>query len=102
LSGGNVLAVEAAVNILRVRALVGVLPLFFNQWMPMVVMIMMVVMVVMIMMMVMVIVMMVVIVWLTLLPGSPGHPQGDQHDQYPRDQLEPGLRRMRIPAPAKP
>ena len=31
LSGGDILTAEAPVNILRVSALVGVLPLFFNQ-----------------------------------------------------------------------
>ena len=83
LSGGDVLAAEAPVNILRVRALVGVLPLFFNQRVFVVVMFMMMVMV---MVMVMVVVMIMVVmmsVWLALFPGSPRHPQGDRNDQYP-------------------
>ena len=77
LSGGDVLAAEAPVNILRMRALVGVLPLFFNQRVFVVVMFMMMVMVVVMIMVVM------MIVWLALFPGSPRHPQGDRNDQYP-------------------
>ena len=79
LSGGDVLAAEAPVNILRMRALVGVLPLFFNQRVFVVVMFMMMVMV-MVVVMIMVVMM---IVWLALFPGSPRHPQGDRNDQYP-------------------
>lgn len=79
LSGGDVLAAEAPVNILRMRALVGVLPLFFNQRVFVVVMFMMVVMV----MMVVMIMVVMMIVWLALFPGSPRHPQGDRNDQYP-------------------
>ena len=77
LSGGDILTAEAPVNILRVRALVGVLPLFFNQRVFVVVMFMMMVMVVVMIMVVM------MIVWLALFPGSPRHPQGDRNDQYP-------------------
>ena len=75
LSCGDVLSAKAPVDILRVRALVGILPLLFNQRVFVVVMIMMMVMVVMIVM--------VMIVWLALFPGSPRHPQGDRNDQYP-------------------
>ena len=82
------------------RALVGVLPLFFNQRVFVVVMFMMIVMV-MVMVVVMIMVVMM-IVWLALFPGSPRHPQGDRNDQHPGDQLEPGFGRMRIPAPTKP
>ena len=81
LSGGDVLTAEAAVNILRVSALVSVLPLFFNQPVFVVVMFMMMVMVV-VMVVVMIMVVMM-IVWLALFPGSPRHPQGDRNDQYP-------------------
>ena len=81
LSGGDVLAAEAPVNILRMRALVGVLPLFFNQRVFVVVMFMMMAMV-MVMVVVMIMVVMM-IVWLALFPGSPRHPQGDRNDQYP-------------------
>lgn len=100
LSGGDVLAAEAPVNILRMRALVGVLPLFFNQRVFVVVMFMMMVMV-MVMVVVMIMVVMM-IVWLALFPGSPRHPQGDQHDQNPGNQLKPGLRSICIPSPTKP
>ena len=79
LSGGDILTAEAPVNILRVSALVGVLPLFFNQRVFVVVMFMMMVMV-MVVVMIMVVMM---IVWLALFPGSPRHPQGDRNDQYP-------------------
>ena len=95
---------EAPVNILRVSALVGVLPLFFNQRV-FVVMVMMIMMVVMDMVMVVVVVIMVVmmmIVRLALFPGSPRHPQGDRNDQHPGNQLEPGFGRVCIPAPTKP
>lgn len=83
LSGGDVLAAEAPVNILRVRALVGVLPLFFNQRVFVVVMFMMVVMVMVMVMMVVMIMVVMMIVWLAFFPGSPRHPQGDRNDQYP-------------------
>ena len=100
LAGGDVLTAEAPVNILRVSALVGVLPLFFNQrvFVVVVVMIMMVVMVIVVVIMVV----MMMIVRLALFPGSPRHPQGDRNDQPPGNQLEPGFRRMCIPAPTKP
>ena len=83
LSCGDILTAEAPVNILRVSALVGVLPLFFNQrvFVVVVVMIMMVVMVMVIVVVIMVVMMM--IVRLALFPGSPRHPQGDRNDQYP-------------------
>lgn len=85
LSGGDVLAAEAPVNILRMRALVGILPLCFNQRVFVVVMFMMMVMVMVMVMVVVVVMIMVVmmIVWLALFPGSPRHPQGDRNDQYP-------------------
>ena len=99
LSCRHVLSVKAPVDILRVRALVGVLPLLFNQRVFMG-MIMVVVMVMVMVMMVVAIVMM--IVWPALFPGSPRHPQGDCNDQHPGDQLEPGFGRMCVPAAAKP
>ena len=83
LSGGDVLAAEAPVNILRMRALVGVLPLCFNQRVFVVVMFMMMVMVMVVVMVVVVIMVVMMIVWLALFPGSPRHPQGDRNDQYP-------------------
>lgn len=89
LSGGDVLASEAPVNILRVGALVSVLPLVINQRM-FVVVIMLVVMV-MVMVVVVMMVVMMRIVRLALFPGPLCHPQGDQDDQDSRDQLEPRL-----------
>ena len=100
LSGSDILTAEAPVNILRVSALVGVLPLFFNQRVFVVMMIMMVVMVMVVMVVIMVVMMM--IVRLALFPGSPRHPQGDRNDQHSGDQLELGFGRVRIPAPTKP
>lgn len=102
LPGSDVLSVETTVNILGMRALVGVLPLFFNQLMTMVVMIMMMVVVVVVVVVVIVVMVMMMLVRLALFPGAPGHPERDRNDQHARDQLEPGLRRMSIPAPTKP
>lgn len=104
LPGSDVLSVETAVNILGMRTLVGVLPLFFNQLMTRVVMIMMMVVVVVVVVLVIMVMIMVMImlVRLALFPGAPGHPERDRNDQHARDQLEPGLRRMSIPAPTKP
>ena len=102
LSCGDILTAEAPVNILRVSALVGVLPLFFNQRVFVVMMMIMMVVMVMVMVMVVVIVVVMMIVRLALFPGSPRHPQGDRNDQHSGDQLEPGFGRVRIPATTKP
>lgn len=67
------LSIKTPVNILRMGALVGVLPLLFNK--RVVVIMMMFMFMFMFMFMVMMVV--VMIVRLALFPGSPCHPQGD-------------------------